>query len=160
MRKAFLVVSFTVLLATVAFAQTANQNTNTKSSDALAEVKRAIDKGNAQWIEGWEKGDAAMVADIFTEDGVLLWRGGRVIKGRQQILERQKAGMQALGKGVKVAVTTLDVWLDGDTAYEVGTYKYTYQQNGKTTVDEGKYVTTWKKQKDGSWKLVMDMDVP
>ena len=127
---------------------------------ALAEARRAIDKGNAQWIEAWEKGDPAMVAAIFTEDGSLLARNGRVIKGRQQILERQKAAMQAVGPGVKVTVTTVDLWVDGDTAYETGKYNYKYQDKGQPVTDEGRYVTIWKRQKDGAWKLHMDMIVP
>jgi len=38
----------------------------------LADGRRAIDKGNGQWIEGWGKGDPAMVAAAFAEDGVWL----------------------------------------------------------------------------------------
>ncbi len=128
--------------------------------DSLVEARRAIDRGNAQWIEAWEKGDPAMVAAIFTEDGSLLARNGKIIKGRQQILERQKAAMEAVGKGVKVTVTTIDMWADGDTAYETGKYSYKYQEKGKPVTDEGRYVTIWKRQQDGSWKLFMDMIVP
>lgn len=127
---------------------------------SLAEAKSQIDKGNKQWIEGWEKGDPALVADIFAEDGVLLAPGGKMFKGRQQILERQRTAMRSVGPGVKVTVTTVDVWLDGDTAYETGKYHYTYQEKGKRAVDEGRYVTAWKRQQDGSWKLSMDVGVP
>jgi ketosteroid isomerase-like protein len=30
-------------------------------------------------------------------------------------------------------------------------------KDGKLVTDYGKYATLWKKQKDGSWKVVMDM---
>jgi len=137
--------------------------TKTKSepSNALAEVRRAIDKGNAQWIEAWEKGDPTMTTALFAEDGKFLQSGGKIIKGRQQILEWQKGFMNAIGKGAKAGIKTLNVWLDGDdTAYEVGKYRYDYQDDGKPAVAEGKYVVIWKKQKDGSWKVFMDMGVP
>jgi uncharacterized protein (TIGR02246 family) len=129
-------------------------------SPELAAVRRAIDQGNAQWSEGWLKGDAAKVAAVFAPDGVQLGGGGKVIKGRQAIAERQKAAMQGADPGVKVTVTTTAVWLDGDTAYETGKYKYEYTEKGKPGVDEGQYVTVWKHQPDGSWKLSMDMGVP
>ena len=29
-----------------------------------------------------------------------------------------------------------------------------------SAIDEGQYVTVWKRQLDGSWKLSMDMGVP
>lgn len=136
-----------------------SQESNTDSAK-LQEVRQAIDKGNAQWAEGWKKGDAKMVAAIFAEDGVQLSSTGKVIKGRQQIQERQKAAMQGVDPGVKVTVTTTKVWLVGDIAYETGKYKYEYVEKGKPSMDEGKYVTAWQKQKDGSWKLIMDMGVP
>jgi len=68
--------------------------------------------------------------------------------------------MQSVGQGVKVTVTTVDVWLDGDTAFETGKYAYQYQDKGKPATDEGRYVAMEKRQKDGSWKLAMDMRVP
>jgi len=160
MTKTVLALSTLFLAASTAFAQAQKPAAPPAESEALAEVRKAIDKGNAQWSEGWAKGDATMVAAIFAEDGVQLASSGKIIKGRQQIAERQKAAMQGADPGVKVTVTTTHVWLDGDTAYETGKYKYEYTEKGKPGKDEGRYVTIWKHQKDGSWKLSMDMGVP
>src|SRR5688572_22100809 len=41
----------------------------------------------------------------------------------------------------------------GDLGYSTGTYTATF---GETT-DKGKYVTIWRKQSDGSWKVVEDV---
>ena len=68
--------------------------------------------------------------------------------------------MAGADPGVKVTVTTVDVWLDGDVAYETGKYKYEYTEKGKAAIEEGRYVTMWKRHKDGGWKLAMDMGVP
>jgi uncharacterized protein (TIGR02246 family) len=100
------------------------------------------------------------VAAIFAEDGVWLVGGGMLVKGREQITTRLKTAMQGLDPGVNVIVTTTDVWLDGDTAYETGKYKYIFTEKGKAGTYEGRYVTCWKRQADGSWKLSMDMGVP
>ncbi|MEK6333674.1 MAG: nuclear transport factor 2 family protein [Acidobacteriota bacterium] len=146
--------------AAIAQNQAPSIATSAASTEVLAEARRAIDKGNAQWVEAWAKGDPSLTASLFTDDGVMLASKGRLIKGRQSIFERQKAAMAGVEPGVKVTVTTVDVWLDGDTAYETGKYKYEYKEKGKPGIDEGRYVTMWKRQKDGSWKLVMDMGVP
>ena len=127
---------------------------------ALKEARQAIDKGNAQWIEAWDKADASLIAKLFAEDGVLLGRNGKFFKGPEQIFQRQKTVMEGAGKGVKATVTTVDLWLDGETAYETGTYSYKYQEKGKLVTEEGRYVTIWKRQSDGSWKIVTDMGVP
>lgn len=139
----------------------AQQKEATAPAESVAEVRRIIEKGNAQWVEAWARGDASLTASLFAEDGVQLAGQGKLIKGRQAIFERQKKAMASADPGVRVTVTTVDVWLDGDTAYETGKYKYEYTEKGKPAPpEEGRYVTVWKKQKDGNWKLVMDMGVP
>jgi uncharacterized protein (TIGR02246 family) len=160
--KRFLLGAIIVLLAAPpAFSQTKNPSAVPEAaSEAFAEAKRGIDKGNAEWIEAWEKGDPERIAAIFTDDGIMLSQGGKVFKGRQQILERQKAAMQSVTPPIKVSVITVKIWLDGDAAYETGKYKYEYTENGKPATEEGRYVTMWKRQSDGSWKLTMDMAVP
>jgi uncharacterized protein (TIGR02246 family) len=141
-------------------AQQENKDQSPAQSVALAEARKAIDKGNAQWVDAWEKADASLIAALFAPDGILLGRNGKFFKGPKEILERQKKVMEGAGQGVKSTVTTVDLWLDGDTAYETGTYSYKYQENGKPVNEEGRYVTIWKKQSDDSWKIVTDMGVP
>src|SRR5229473_2614668 len=130
MKQVFIRIGVTIMTVSIVFAQTQNQTTLLSASEAWTDVRRAIDKGNAQWSEGWAKGAPAMVAAIFADDGVQLLGSGKILKGPQQIMERQKAAMQGADPGVKVTVTTVNVWLDGDTAYETGKYKYEYTVKG------------------------------
>lgn len=136
------------------------KNESPAQSGALVEARKAIDKGNGQWIDAWDKADASLIAGLFAADGVLLGRNGKSFKGPNQILERMKTVMNAAGKGVKATVTTVDLWLDGEIAYETGKYGYTSQEKGQPVTDEGRYVTIWRRQSDGSWKIVADMGVP
>ena len=50
----------------------------------------------------------------------------------------------------------------GDLAYARGkfTEKYTDKKTGKVMTDSGSYLTVYKKQDDGSWKVVEDFSVP
>lgn len=149
------------LIASSAFARAEEgKSPSPTPSAALAQARQAIDKGNAQWIEAWDKADASLLSRLFAEDGILLGRNGKIFKGPQQIFERQKPVMEGAGKGVKVTVTTVDVWLDEETAYETGKYSYNYQEKGKPVTEEGRYVTIWKRQSDGSWKIIVDMGIP
>lgn len=159
----FLLMSTVILMAALSnFAQT-NGATKPTASETLAEAKKAIELANIKWAEAWTKGDYAAVAEIFAEDGIFLSSSGRVIKGRPQLLEFYKAAMAGVGKDItelKVTVTTINAWLDGELVYETGKYNYNYLEKGKPAEEKGKYVTIWKKQKDGNWRLVMDMGVP
>ncbi len=45
----------------------------------------------------------------------------------------------------------------GDLGYTLGTWQSRhYTADGKAQISTGKYVTIWRKQADGSWKVVFD----
>ena len=52
----------------------------------------------------------------------------------------------------------VDVARSGDIAYTRGKFseKYTDRKTGKVMTDSGSYLTVYKKQDDGSWKIVED----
>ena len=58
------------------------------------------------------------------------------------------------------ATTRADVAKSGDLGYTVGAYTMTMSdpKTKKSITDKGKYVTAYKKQADGTWKAVADMD--
>ncbi len=56
------------------------------------------------------------------------------------------------------SLKTDDVVLGGDLAVETGRYEMTLQPRGGSEVkDKGKYVVVWKRQADGSWKILRDI---
>jgi uncharacterized protein (TIGR02246 family) len=130
------------------------------SDSEMTEVRRAIDAGNAVWVEAWAKGDATMLPDTFTVDGRELVAGGKVFKGRKQILALMRDTMQKRGGKAKLTVTTTDVWLDGNTAYETGTAVYEFTVGGQPQTLERRYFTIWKRQsKRGAWKIYSNTGV-
>lgn len=129
-------------------------NSPTKSVDETTELRQAIDAGNAVWVAAWAKGDAAVILDTFTADGKELVSGGKVYKGRKQILELMRDLMKKRGGQAKLTVTTTDVWLDRNTAYETGTAVYEFTLENKPQILERRYFTIWKRQsKSGAWKI-------
>ena len=125
-----------------------------KSDSEMTKVRRAIDAGNAVWVAAWAKGDATMLPSTFTADGKELVAGSKVYKGREQILALMRETMQKRGGRAKLTVTTTDVWLDGNTAYETGTAVYEFMVSGQPQKLERRYFTIWKRQsKRGAWKI-------
>jgi uncharacterized protein (TIGR02246 family) len=155
--------SFFVLLVLLcsSYSINAQRHSNSSSTAALQtsdsemiKVRRAIDAGNAVWVAAWAKGDATMLPDTFTADGIELVAGGKVFKGRKQILALMRETMLKRGGKAKLTVTTTDVWLDGNTAYETGTAVYEFTVDGQPQTLERRYFTIWKRQaKGGSWKI-------
>jgi uncharacterized protein (TIGR02246 family) len=125
-----------------------------QSDSEMTKVRSAIDAGNAVWIAAWAKGDATMLPGTFTTDGKELVAGGKVYKGRKQILALMRESMKKRGGRANLTVTTTDVWLDGNTAYETGTAVYAFTVNGQPQTLERRYFTIWKRQsKRGAWKI-------
>jgi uncharacterized protein (TIGR02246 family) len=126
----------------------------------MTKVRRAIDAGNALWIAAWTKGDAAILPDTFTLDGKELVTGGKIYKGRKQILALVRDLMEKRGGKAKLTVTTTDVWLDGNTAYETGTSVYEFTVAGQSQTLKRQYFTVWKRQsRRGVWKIHSNLGV-
>jgi uncharacterized protein (TIGR02246 family) len=122
----------------------------------VAAVRKAIEEGGAKWTEAFNRGDAAGVATLYTDDATLLPPNNEMLHGKQKIQEFWSGGIQMGLKDVAFAI--VDVGGSGDTAYEIGKYSLTIQPEGQAAMtDSGKYVVVWKRQADGTWKLHVDI---
>jgi len=103
-----------------------------------------------------EKGSQGFMS-YYAEDAVELPNGADLIQGKESIAK----GMSFLDQKDNHLTWTpvhADVAASGDLGYTFGTYEFrSKDKNGKPTVEYGKYASVWKKQKDGTWKVVMDM---
>ena len=128
--------------------------------DEMAEVRSAIEAGNARWIEAFRNSDAELLASVFDEHGAILSSSGDRIDGREAIREWMGAVMARFGPA-ETTIETLNVWVEGDLAYETGGYSYTFRPGTEEErVAAGSYVVVWKRQADGSWKIFRDIGLP
>lgn len=97
--------------------------------------------------------DAARFLSYFAPDASMYAPGMPVVSGTEAI-GRTWAGMSsAPGFALSWTATKADVSASGDLGSTVGTYEAS--MGGAT--DKGKYVTVWKKQADGAWKVTDDI---
>ena len=62
---------------------------------------------------------------------------------------------------VQVTIETVDLWVVEDLAYETGKWSYTFTSpDAERRTIGGRYVTVWKRQAEGSWKILGDLGVP
>ena len=115
-------------------------------------VRCAIEAANQQFVSAFGRGDAAGVAQLYTEDGQILPPQSESITGRHGI---QAFWQGAMDMGVKAAkLESVEVEGHGTTTIEVG--KYELYAAGKQMVDKGKYIVVWK-QEHGEWRLARDI---
>jgi len=109
----------------------------------------------AQFAKDFENQDAAGVASYYTEDAKLLPPGSPLLEGRDAI-RAFADGMFAAGCR-SLDLKTGDVVEAGDLAVEVGSFVMGIVPPGADPIqDVGKYVAIWRRQSDGSLKLIVD----
>jgi uncharacterized protein (TIGR02246 family) len=130
------------------------------SQDASTEIRKAIDAGNAKYIQAFSIHDANALASVYDKDGARLGAKGTYARGREAIAKQINEFMKSVTGPIKVTIDTRDLWLIDDLAYETGKYTYTFRVIGKEESHVGgHYVTVWKRQVDGGWKIAADMGV-
>jgi ketosteroid isomerase-like protein len=128
-----------------------------RAESALAEYK-------AQLLAA----DTAFCASAV-KDGVLAAFLG-VATPETKILSESGKGFDAVKSGFKdLKPTATLTWkpseanasMGGDLGYTWGRYQYRdVGADGKPVVETGTYVTIWRRQADGSWKVVLDGGSP
>ena len=145
------------LLAGVALAACAPKAAPPAAPDPAA-VKASIEAANAKFIAAMQAGDTVTAAANYTDDAIVMNPNSTASHGRAAIMSAL-AGMLAMGKLTEFVATTDAVMVDGDIAVETGRGVMTMTPTkGKPMQDKVKYLTVWKKQADGSWKIVRDIN--
>ena len=118
----------------------------------MAELSAAIANANDDFMDRYDAGDAAGMAQLYTSDGQLLPGGSDVVTGHEAIESFWGAVM---GMGIATAkLETVELEDHGGTAIEIG--RYTLGTADGATADHGKYLVIWKNE-GGTWKLHRDI---
>ena len=119
-------------------------------------VEQELKDGTKRWVEAFNRGDTAAVADFYTEDAKILPPNMEMVNGKQAIKAFWE-GARAMGMR-SMSLETLEVGIDGDLAYERGISTVTIQPEGaQASTRRGKYIVILKRQTDGEWKLAVDI---
>lgn len=122
-----------------------------------ATVQKAIDASEAKWSAALMKGDTAALMSVYAEDAITMAPNAKRATGRAAVAQMY-AGMMKEMTFPAASIKSDDVIVSGDYAIETGTYRITAQpKTGKPMDDVGKFITIWKKQPDGEWKMLRDI---
>ncbi len=151
--KAFLfTLVATVLVATVIFSS--GRPYASASEKANADTLRQLE---AEFMKATADHGSQGYLSYYADDAVEVPNGGPIIQGKVNIAK----GMGFLDQKdnhLTWAPVGADISTSGDLGYTYGTFEFrSKDKDGKVVVDHGKYTSIWKKQTDGSWKVVLDM---
>jgi uncharacterized protein (TIGR02246 family) len=101
-------------------------------------------------------GNAAGVAELYTEDAVLMPPGAAQLDGREAI-QQYWQGLLDAGVG-DISLATQEVEDAGDSAVEIGTISATAPGEGDARVAlTGKYIVVYQRDGGGNWRLHRDI---
>jgi ketosteroid isomerase-like protein len=93
----------------------------------------------------------------YAEDAVEVPNGKPLIQGKANIAKTM-GFLDQKDNHLTWTPVGADISASGDLGYTYGTYEFhSKDKDRKPVVDHGKYTSIWKKQRDGSWKVVLDM---
>ena len=139
--------------AMAAFAVGACNGGQASNEDARTAIK-AADEALQQAIS---KGELERIASFYADDAVLLPMAEPIVTGKEAIRAEWRHVLGIPGMQNVSALKHVDVSRSGDLGYTRGTYTSRMAgPKGEPLTEPGKWVSIWKKQSDGQWRIVVD----
>jgi uncharacterized protein (TIGR02246 family) len=149
-----------LLVVAVSIAASACAHWPGARSASDADVRAAIAAANAEFARALVAGDARAMAAVFTDDGEIIPAMQRgFVSGRAEI-EAYNARRLEASRYLDAVITTVQLEVSGDLAWETGTSRVTIQQGKSAPVTvTGRYLAVWKREPDGRWRIRADLPI-
>jgi uncharacterized protein (TIGR02246 family) len=101
------------------------------------------------------------MANYYAEDATLFTPGAPAAAGKEAIKDMTKM-LVTMDLELKFAPAKVDVAKGGDIGFTQGTYTMTSidPKTKRRMSEKGSYVTLYRKQADGAWKIIEDINTP
>ncbi len=123
--------------------------------DDAAKVLARLDD---DWSAAAATRNAEQVASFYAPDAIAYPPNEPMAIGRAAAQKVWAAYFADASFNISWKTLYAEVGAAGDLGFTSGTYEASYNgPDGKPVLEKGKYLCTWRKQKDGSWKATHDM---
>ncbi len=117
------------------------------------DVETAIKQGTEAWMAAWNRGDAAGIAALYTEDAMVAAPGAEPASGRAAIKALLETALKA-SPGSKMSIKPLEIMKGDGWAVETGSFVESAADGSHR--DHGRYTAVWKKV-GNTWMLHRDI---
>jgi len=128
---------------------------NPLADTTLKPGKALLFELEAKFAKATAEGGGKAFATWFAEDGVSLGNGEAAVHGRDAIARKATW----LAKDYQLTWTPTDGVMSpsGDMGYTWGHYEGRSRDgDGNVKVTAGRYLTIWRKEMDGNWRVMLD----
>lgn len=149
------------IIFTLTFSLAAQQKTNSKLTlAACVKPHVGIDAIYAEFSEAYDKLDAKMVTDLYTDDALYLTPESAIQRGRVVIFDNFNGFFNSIresGGKLDISFNIVERRVTANMGYDVGVYSLTSTgRTGATQTSRGKFVVIALKMKNGRWKFQLD----
>jgi uncharacterized protein (TIGR02246 family) len=128
------------------------------ADDTKSAIEKALRHLDAQWSAAAGAKDVDKTVSYYATDAIVMPPNASSATAKEAIRSAWKEMLASSGAAISWKATKVEVAKSGDLACVSGTYEEAMTDaSGKSVKDHGKYVEVWKKQADGSWKVVADI---
>jgi len=117
--------------------------------------KRPFRNLDAEYAKAANAGDAAQVAALYSKDAIFMMPETPAYKGTKGVRAHAQAAIDAGWRNLKFK--TIKSGSDGGLAFNIGSVTMDRPSAGGTAKVKGKYLDVYRRQGDGSWKIIATM---
>lgn len=124
-----------------------------------AELKKKIQSINDEMAAMMISGDQETMWSYYSKDVISMPSYQPMIKGLDACIKSSEEMMASGMEIIAFKSTNTDMLVSGNFAIDIGTYEITMnipEMGDMPYTDNGKYMTVWEKQDDGSLKVVAE----
>jgi ketosteroid isomerase-like protein len=126
--------------------------------DEHAAAEAAIRAADEAWAKSAADNNVDTWMSHYTDDVATFAPGEPMAVGTDAVRKSMVAFLGTPALKVSWKTAKVEAAKSGELGYSYGTYEMTFKDaKGKALSDHGKYVETWRKQADGSWKCAADI---
>jgi ketosteroid isomerase-like protein len=121
-------------------------------------IERALGELDKKWSDAAGAKDIDKVVAYYASNALVLPSNAPAATTKEAIRAIWKDLLTTPGNKISWKPVKIEAAKSGELAYVTGTYQLTMNDaKGKPAKEKGKYVEVFKKQNDGSWKVIVDI---
>jgi uncharacterized protein (TIGR02246 family) len=131
------------------------------SAQLLEEARQVIARVNQEWLVAIRKGDFKTVAEPYGENGIFVAPDGKSIAGAEKVEQYHRERAKAFAALTDVALVQEGITTAGKMVYEWGRCDYFVgPKDQPSSKHSGHYLTVWKKDPSGQWRIIRNLSLP
>ena len=128
--------------------------------DAAA-ARRAVQDADRELSRASQSRDVEAFLALLDADTVFVSESGPPARGRAAVREKWAQFFAPAGPSLTWEPYEGEVSSQGDLGYTRGKFLFAGKDAaGKPVAERGEYLSIWRKQPDGAWRMVVDSSVP